>query len=198
MIVLPNSLQLSELRMNNDLKAQIQGLQKRDISFLREQIGHEGFSHASDKTIMFQGRICIPGVEEIRMKVLEEWHKRLYHSLRIYKNVSRSKEDLLIAKNERRYNRVCVRVWVKKFMIEHHKPFGLLQPLSIPEVIYFMWAHYCIINLAVQQATDSGNITNFGKIYVIYMTNMVVIIWADVNKLDHCRPYVWIRLYEIN
>jgi hypothetical protein len=65
---------LHKLEISCDLRPRIVLAQYADDE-LQKRIGHPEFSMASNGSILFEGRLCVPNDPELRKLILEEAHK---------------------------------------------------------------------------------------------------------------------------
>ncbi|XP_061348870.1 uncharacterized protein LOC133294231 [Gastrolobium bilobum] len=71
--VLPRSLGISEIRIENELVNEVKETQQEDLS-LEKILKKEGFTKEDDGLVKFQGRIVIPRKEELMKEILNEAH----------------------------------------------------------------------------------------------------------------------------
>ena len=130
---------LNALELRPTLFDEIKEAQKGDLEM--EKIMSDvkkgkspGFVIQDDGTLRFQGRICVPNIEALKKKILEEAHNspfsvhpggnKLYKDLKQTFWWSNMKQEIaeFVAK--------CLTC--QKIKIEHQRPVGLLQPLDVP------------------------------------------------------------------
>jgi hypothetical protein len=130
---------LHQLEVSCDLRSRIIQAQNADPELQIRNV-HSEFSRASDGTILFEGRICVPSDQELRRLILEEAHKS---SFSIHPGATKMYQDL-----KREYWRPGMKTDIAKFVarcivcqqvkIEHQRPAGMLRPLEIPQ---WKWEH---------------------------------------------------------
>ena len=115
----------------------------RDLSRLAQELDVElqskkhqqDFFEASDGTILFQQRICVPSILGLRSKVLEEAHMSSFSihpgSTKMYRNLKQVYWWPGMKRDIAEFVSQCL--VCQKVKIEHQKPSGQLQPLEIPE-----------------------------------------------------------------
>ena len=90
---------------------------------------------ALDGTILFQRRLCVPKIGDIREKILEEGHKSKYTihpgTTKMYHDIKKMYWWPGMKKEIVEFVSKCL--ICQKVKIEHQKPYGLLQPLTIPD-----------------------------------------------------------------
>lgn len=117
---------VNHLEVSCDFRNQIRQAQVFDEE-LQSKKYHPNFSIASDGTILFQQRICVPKDDEIRKQILEEAHKsnfsvhpgttKMYHDLKQNYWWSGMKPEIA--------EFVAQCLVCQQTKIEHQKPAGL-------------------------------------------------------------------------
>ena len=132
--------QLSFLEVRSELMEEIRRAQLdcSEIQSLREQIGRgrpTELSERDDGMLMFQRRVVVPSVQDLRQRILREAHttpysvhpgtNKMYQDLRQFFWWPRMRVDVaeFVARCQ-----VC-----QQDRIEHMRPAGLVRPLPIPE-----------------------------------------------------------------
>ena len=97
----------------------------KDVEFKKDTTG----------LIRFKGRICVPPLDDLKVKILEEAHKsRLsFHPgmTKMYQDLKRSFWWHGMKKDVAEYVAKCLTC--QKAKAEHQRPSGELKPLEIPE-----------------------------------------------------------------
>jgi hypothetical protein len=135
-----------------------------------------GFEISSNGTLLFQGRWCVPEDAELRKKILREAHDtpysvhpggdKMYHDLKLQYWWTGMKSDIVS------YVSRCLTC--QQVKIEHRRPGGLLQPLSIPT---WKWESISMDFVTALPKTASGKDT----------------IWVIVDRLTKCAHFVPIK-----
>jgi hypothetical protein len=129
-----------EIEVGSNLLQEIRRGQLEDekVQEIKRNIKEEkspGFSEDDEGVLWYNGRICVPNVEELKEKILREAHESAYsihpggnkmdHDLKATNWWYGMKRDIV------EYVALCDTCeWVKA---EHQWPAGLLQPLQVPE-----------------------------------------------------------------
>ena len=100
----------------------------------------QGFAVASDGTLLFEGRLCVPKNEKLRKEILEEAHNTPYS---VHLGGTKMFKDLKMVFWWRNMKRsigqfVSKCITCQQVKAEHQRPSGLLNPLEIPE---WKWEH---------------------------------------------------------
>ena len=132
--------QLSFLEVQSELMEEIRSAQPScsQMQALREQISRgrpTELSEGNDGMLMFQQRVVVPSVQDLRQRILREAHttpysvhpgtNKMYQDLRQFFWWPRMRVDVadFVARCQ-----VCQQV-----RIEHGRPAGLVKPLPVPE-----------------------------------------------------------------
>ena len=136
----PKSLFVGTLQITNEFVDHIREAQGDD-PFLQGKVldvmGDKGVEFEKDTTglIRFKGRICVPSLDDLKVKILEEAHKsRLsFHPgmTKMYQDLKRSFWWHGMKKDVAEYVARCLTC--QKAKAEHQRPSGELKPLEIPE-----------------------------------------------------------------
>ncbi|CAA0830064.1 Uncharacterized mitochondrial protein AtMg00860, partial [Striga hermonthica] len=110
----------------------------KDLAF-NGQIG--GFTVATDGALLFEGRLCVPMVWELRKEILREAHSASYTvhpcSTKMYQDLRKSFWWRGMKRQVARFVDGCL--VCQQVKAEHQKPRGLLRPLEVR-----MWKWECI------------------------------------------------------
>ena len=138
--VRPKSLFVGTLQITNEFVDHIREAQGDD-PFLQGKVldvmGDKNVEFEKDTTglIRFKGRICVPSLDDLKVKILEEAHKsRLsFHPgmTKMYQDLKRSFWWHGMKKDVAEYVARCLTC--QKAKVEHQRPSGELKPLEIPE-----------------------------------------------------------------
>jgi hypothetical protein len=138
--VTTNSVKLGMLQLTSGILEEIRAGQKVDLKLidlleLIKQGKAIDFEVDGNGTMRFQGRVCVPDVPELKKRILEEGHRS---NLSIHPGATKMYQDLKgmfwwpgMKKEVANFAYACLTC--QKSKVEHQKPIGLLQPLSIPE-----------------------------------------------------------------
>jgi hypothetical protein len=138
--VTTNSVKLGMLQLTSGILEEIRAGQKVDLKLidlleLIKQGKAIDFEVDGNGTMRFQGRVCVPDVPELEKRILEEGHRS---NLSIHPGATKMYQDLKgmfwwpgMKKEVANFAYACLTC--QKSKVEHQKPIGLLQPLSIPE-----------------------------------------------------------------
>jgi hypothetical protein len=129
-------------------------LEDRKIDEIKCNIKEEkssGFTEDDQGILWYKERICVPNVNELKYKILQEAHKssysiywggnKMYHDLKAIYWWYEMKRDVALCNN-------CQRV-----KVEHQWPAGLLQPLQVPE---WKWEEIAMDFIVCLPRTQSG------------------------------------------
>jgi len=102
-----------------------------------------GFVIHEDGTIQFHNCVCVPAVEALKRKILEEEHNTP-HSVhprgnKLYKDLKQTFRRSNMKQEVADYVAKCLTC--QRVKIEHQRPAGLLQPLDVPE---WKWDSVCM------------------------------------------------------
>ena len=138
--ILRESGQLPFLEVQSELMEEIRRAQLdcSEIQSLREQVGRgrpTELSEREDGMLMFQRRVVVPSVQDLRQRILREAHTTSYS---VHLGTNKMYQDL-----RQFFWWPRMRVDVAEFVarcqvyqqvrIEHMRPAGLVRPLPIPE-----------------------------------------------------------------
>ena len=136
----PKSLFVGALRITNEFVNHIREAQQDDQfqqGKVLDAMGDKDVEFKKDTTglIRFKGRICVPPLDDLKVKILEEAHKsRLsFHPgmTKMYQDLKRSFWWHGMKKDAAEYVTKCLTC--QKAKAEHQRPLGELKPLEIPE-----------------------------------------------------------------
>ncbi|CAA0810389.1 Uncharacterized mitochondrial protein AtMg00860, partial [Striga hermonthica] len=100
-----------------------------------------GFAVASDGALVFEGRLCVPKVWELRREILREAHSAPYTihpgSTKMYQDLRKSFWWRAMKRQVAKFVDGCL--VCQQVKAERQKPRGLLQPLEVP-----LWKWECI------------------------------------------------------
>uniref|UniRef100_A0A2N9IIP1 Integrase catalytic domain-containing protein n=1 Tax=Fagus sylvatica TaxID=28930 RepID=A0A2N9IIP1_FAGSY len=131
---------LAQLNLRPTLLERIIGAQGKDHKLVKineavKKGERSKFSIRSDGTLLYEHRVCVPNDGELRKEILEEAHCTTYTmhpgSTKMYRNLREHfwwdgmKNDIA------QFVARCLTC--QQVKIEHQRPSGLLQPLSIPQ-----------------------------------------------------------------
>lgn len=138
--ITPNSVKLGMLKLTSDILKEIREGQKTDLGLVNQLVlinrGEGGdFRVSENGVIRFGNRVYILGVLGLKKSILEEVQRS---GLSINPDVTKMYQDLKklfwwpgMEKEVAEFSYACL--ICQKSKIEHHKPLGLMQSLSIPE-----------------------------------------------------------------
>ncbi|RZB65706.1 Transposon Tf2-9 polyprotein [Glycine soja] len=136
----PKSLFVGALQITNEFVDHIREAQEDD-PFLQGKVldvmGDKNVEFEKDTTglIRFKGRICVPSLDDLKVKILEEAHKsRLsFHPgmTKMYQDLKRSFWWHGMKKDVAEYVARCLTC--QKAKAEHQRPSGELKPLEMPK-----------------------------------------------------------------
>ncbi|KAL2347570.1 hypothetical protein Fmac_001570 [Flemingia macrophylla] len=138
--VTTSSVKLGMIRVSNDLLKEIRDAELEDLFLVnrREAIeqGNGGkFVLGGDGVVRFNDRVCVLSRPTLRRLILEEGHKSKlnFHpgSTKMYQNLKKIFWWPRMKRDIEDFVNACL--IFQKANVEHQKPSGLLQPLSIPE-----------------------------------------------------------------
>ena len=135
-----NGAIIAELKLRPNLLQQVQEAQKGDTEtalWIRQVQEGKKQKHVvqDDGYLYYEGRICVPNVDDLRKNILEEAHSssyamhpgstKMYQDLKLHYWWPGMKKDIVefVAK--------CLTC--QQVKAEHQVPSGLLHPISIPE-----------------------------------------------------------------
>ncbi|CAA0809148.1 Unknown protein, partial [Striga hermonthica] len=100
-----------------------------------------GFAVASDGALVFEGRLCVPWVWELRREILKEAHSAPYTihpgSTKMYQDLRKSFWWRGMKRQTAKFVDGCL--VCQQVKADRQKPRGLLQPLEVPQ-----WKWDCI------------------------------------------------------
>jgi hypothetical protein len=153
------SLGNSEIR--NELRDRIREAQAKDDVLLCMR-GQLNFSESGDGVILFQCRICVPSDVALRKLILEESHKSKYSFrsgiTKMYQDLKRMFWSKGMKRDIADFVSRCLTC--QNVKVEHQRPLGPLQPLSIPE-----WKWECITIDFVTRLPRT--LSSFGSIRIV-------------------------------
>ena len=124
----------------------------------------------------FHGRVCVPDVPELKRMIMDEGH---ISRLSIHPGVTKMYQDLRklfwwpgMKRQISKFVYACLTC--QKSKIEHQKPFGLLQPMFIPE---WKWDSIAMDFVGGLPKTKRGN----------------EVIWVVVDRLTKCAHFIAIK-----
>jgi hypothetical protein len=138
--VTPSSVKLGMLKLTSQVLEEIKEGQKIYLELVdRLTLINQGkevdFKLGEDGILRFRDRVCVPNVPELKRSILEEGHRS---SLSIHPGATKMYQDLKkifwwagMKKDIAEFVYACL--ICQKSKVEHQKPSGLMQPLSIPE-----------------------------------------------------------------
>ena len=119
-----------------DLQAQDPYLMKLRSKIEAEQ--QSNFTLRGDGTLVLGQRLCVPDVIELKKEIMEEAHSSAYAmhpgSTKMYRTLKDHYWWRSMKRERAEFVSKCLTC--QQIKIEHLKPAGLLQPLSIPEWIW--------------------------------------------------------------
>jgi hypothetical protein len=138
--VTSTSVKLGMLKLTNPFLEDIKERQKSDKRLMEKLVlineGKETNIKIDESGVMrFHGRICVPDVPKLKRMIMEEGHRS---GLSIHLGVTKMYQDLRKlfwwpGMKRQIYEFVYSCLTCQKLKIKHQKPFGLLQPMFIPE-----------------------------------------------------------------
>ncbi|MCI32449.1 hypothetical protein A2U01_0053663, partial [Trifolium medium] len=128
------SVKVGMLKLTNHFLEEIAEKQKVDKKLLKYKTliekGKETDIKIDEKGVMrCRGRVCVPGVPELKRMILEEGHRS--NLKRMYQDLKRMFWWPGVKKEIAEFVYACLTC--QKSKVEHPKPSGLLQPMFIPE-----------------------------------------------------------------
>ncbi|XP_022863843.1 uncharacterized protein LOC111383889 [Olea europaea var. sylvestris] len=105
---------------------------------IRVEVGTEkrkGFEIAKDRALMLKGRLCVPKDEALRNEIMTEAHSAPYVAHPGGTKMYRDLRNTFWWRNMKGK----IALFVSKYMVfqqvkaEHQRPYGLLNPMDIPE-----------------------------------------------------------------
>jgi hypothetical protein len=166
-----------ELTLEQEIqKGQLEDPKIQEIKEMIEAGKAPNFTEDEHGTVWFQKRICVPDVDHLREKILQEAHDSAYS---IHPGSTKMYQDL----NERYWwygmkrdveAHVALCDVCQKVKAEHQKPAGLLQPLKVPE---WKWEE----NGTLQETIYS--MMKFNKIFVMFLEIVTDLqVWVQSAK----------------
>ncbi|GAU51356.1 hypothetical protein TSUD_413040, partial [Trifolium subterraneum] len=177
-----NSVKLGMLKLTNPFLEKIRECQKEDEKLMKRVAlvieGQENdFKMDENGVVRFRGRVCEPDVPELKRMIFDEGHKS---GLSIHPGLVKMYQDLKklfwwprMHKEIAEYVYACL--VCQKSKIEHQKPSGLLQPLSVPE---WKWDSIAMDFVGGLPKTAKGN----------------EVIWVVVDRLTKSAHFIAIKI----
>ncbi|KAK8538929.1 hypothetical protein V6N12_034633 [Hibiscus sabdariffa] len=131
---------LAELQIKPPLAAEIRAKQLQDSSLLPvmkqvEQGTTEVYSFDRDGVLCFRGRYCVPDDDQLKQAILREAHCSPYAMHpggdKMYRNLKERYRWTGMKKDISNFVARCLTC--QQVKVEHQHPFGLLEPIRIPE-----------------------------------------------------------------
>ena len=134
------SVKLGMLKLTSPVLEEIKEGQKADLELVNQltlinQGKETDFKLDENGVLRFRSRICVPDMTELKRSILEEGHRS---GLSIHPGATKMYQDLKkifwwpgMKRDVAEFVYSCL--VCQKSKIEHQKPSGLMQPLSIPE-----------------------------------------------------------------
>jgi hypothetical protein len=149
-----------EMEVGSSLLQEIRRGQQEDekVQEIKRNIKEEkspGFLEDDEGVLWYKGRICVPNVKELKVKILCEAHEsaysihsgenKMYHDLKATYWWYSMKRDVV------EYVALCDTF--QQVKAEHQRPIRLLQPLQVPE---WKWEEIVMDFIVVLPRTQSG------------------------------------------
>jgi hypothetical protein len=129
-----------EMEVGSNLLQEIRRGQQEDekVQEIKRNIKEEkspGFSEDDEGVLWYKGRICVPNIKELKVKILREAHESAYSihpgGNKIYHDLKATYWWYGIKRDVVEYVALCDTC--QRVKNEHQRPAGLLQPLQVPE-----------------------------------------------------------------
>jgi hypothetical protein len=214
-----------EMEVGSSLLQEIRRGQQEDekVQEIKRNIKEEkspGFSEDDEGVLWYKGRICVPNVKELKVKILREAYESAYS---IHPGGNKMYHDLKATYwwyGMKRYMAEYVALCdtCQRVKAEHQRPTGLLQPLQVPE---WKWEEIAMDIIMGLPRTQSGydsiwvivdrltkvahfipiKTTYFGpQLAELYMSRIVCLHWVPKKIMsDRGTQFTskfWERLHE--
>ena len=172
---------IATLQIRPVLRQRIQEVQGSDPQLvkIREQIqqGAETPFSVQDDTLLMNGRLCVPEINDLRKEILDEAHNAPYAmhpgTTKMYKTLRQHYWWPRMKKDVAEFVSKCLTC--QQIKAEHQAPTGMLQPLTIP---IWKWENITMDFLVGLPKTPKGN-------------DAVWVIVDRLTKSAHFLPIRW-------